>query len=122
MYAVCRGLHGGFFGVGGAGELAEKDAVRPTAKMGLCDRKCWIRQTTKSIPGPRSATNRSVLFALRAFFRVPSFTVHGFCLRTCRADAADADAICGGLGASFRVAVARVPWNMDELRTRGVSV
>jgi hypothetical protein len=52
---------------------------------------------------------------------VPSFAVQGFCLRTCRAEAADADAICGGLGASFRVAVARMPWNRDEPRVRGVS-
>ena len=111
-----------FFWGRGAGEMAEKDAVRPTAKMGLCDRKCWIRQTTKSIPGPRSATNRSVLFALRAFFRVPSFAVQGFCLRTYRADAADADAVCGGLGASFRVAVARMPRNRNEPGVREVSV
>ncbi len=46
-------------------------------------------------------------------------TVHVvFCLRACRADAADADAICGGLGASFRVAVTCMPWNRDEPKNK----
>ena len=62
------------------------------ATMGMCDRIHWIGHTTKSIR------------------------------RTCRAAAADADAIGGGLGASFRVAVARMPWNRDAPRVTGVSV
>ncbi len=47
-----------------AGELTKKAAVRPRATMGIWVRIHWIGYTMKSIPGPRLATNRSVLFAL----------------------------------------------------------
>ncbi len=55
-----------------------RSAQGQNGDMGIRVRIHWIGHTTRSIPGPRLATNRSALFALRAFFRVLSFTVHGF--------------------------------------------
>ena len=53
-----------------------------------------------------------------------SALVHRDCFffEPCRADTADVDAVCGGLGAPLRVAVACMPWTGDEPRARGVSV
>ncbi len=47
------------------GSMTKNAAVRPRAAMGIRVRIHWIGHTTKSIPGPKLATNRSVLFALR---------------------------------------------------------